>query len=61
MTESKVSPVLERAKRLTPLIQAYRMKAEDACRMLREGIAAARTAGDTHALGEMEGLLSAIE
>ena len=33
MTESKVSPVLERAKRLTPLIQAYRMKAEDACRM----------------------------
>lgn len=55
---------------VSPYIPAYHMagqalnrlgRAEDACRMLREGIAAARTAGDTHALGEMEGLLSAIE
>jgi hypothetical protein len=36
-------------------------RVEEACRMLREGIAAARAAGDSHALGEMEGLLSAIE
>jgi uncharacterized protein HemY len=55
---------------LSPYVPAYHMagqalnrlgRAEEACGILREGIAAARTAGDSHALGEMEGLLSTIE
>lgn len=33
----------------------------EACAVLRQGIEAARTAGDTHALGEMQGLLESIE
>lgn len=33
----------------------------EAAAMLKAGIAAARNAGDFHALGEMEGLLSSIE
>ncbi|QEL13830.1 tetratricopeptide repeat protein [Limnoglobus roseus] len=54
----------------TPYVPAYHMagqalnrlgRVEEACQMLRDGIAAARTHGDTHALGEMEGLLGAIE
>jgi hypothetical protein len=32
----------------------------EACDVLRRGIDAARTAGDTHAQGEMEGLLDSI-
>lgn len=32
----------------------------EACDVLRHGIAAARTAGDTHAMGEMEGLLDSL-
>jgi hypothetical protein len=33
----------------------------EACDVLRQGITAARAAGDTHAQGEMEGLLATIE
>jgi hypothetical protein len=32
----------------------------EACAVLKEGIAAAATAGDTHAQGEMQGLLDSI-
>lgn len=32
----------------------------EACDVLRQGIAAARATGDTHALGEMQGLLDSI-
>jgi hypothetical protein len=32
----------------------------EACAVLRDGIEAARTAGDTHAQGEMQGLLDSI-
>jgi hypothetical protein len=32
----------------------------EACEVLRQGIDAARRAGDTHAQGEMEGLLDSI-
>ncbi|MBX3398360.1 MAG: hypothetical protein KF873_06430 [Gemmataceae bacterium] len=55
---------------LSPYVPAYHMagqalnrlgRIEDACAILRAGIAAARAAGDHHALGEMEGLLAAIE
>lgn len=55
---------------ITPYVPAFHMagqalnrlgRVEDACQMLRDGIAAARTHGDAHAAGEMEGLLSAIE
>jgi thioredoxin-like negative regulator of GroEL len=34
---------------------------EEACAVLRAGIEAARAAGDGHALGEMQGLLSSLE
>ncbi len=33
----------------------------EACGVLKQGIDAARKAGDHHAMGEMEGLLSSIE
>ena len=33
----------------------------DACAVLRQGVEAARKAGDTHAQGEMQGLLDSIE
>jgi hypothetical protein len=33
----------------------------EACDVLRTGIEAARQAGDTHAMGEMQGLLASIE
>jgi thioredoxin-like negative regulator of GroEL len=33
----------------------------EACDALRQGITAARNAGDTHAQGEMQGLLDSIE
>jgi hypothetical protein len=33
----------------------------EACAVLRTGIEAARRAGDTHAQGEMQGLLASIE
>lgn len=33
----------------------------EACDLLRQGIAAAGTAGDQHAQGEMQGLLDSIE
>src|SRR5215211_8489088 len=33
----------------------------EACAVLRDGIEAARKAGDAHAQGEMQGLLSSIE
>jgi hypothetical protein len=33
----------------------------EACDVLRAGIDAARRAGDTHAMGEMQGLLASIE
>jgi predicted Zn-dependent protease len=36
-------------------------KVDEACTMLKNGIAAARSQGDFHALGEMEGLLTTIE
>ena len=36
-------------------------RVEEACAMLRHGIAAAAKAGDTHAQGEMQGLLDSIE
>jgi uncharacterized protein HemY len=54
----------------SPYVPAYHMggqalnrlgHVEEACAMLRDGIAAARAVGDHHALGEMEGLLAAIE
>ena len=32
----------------------------EACAVLRDGVAAARRAGDTHAQGEMQGLLDSI-
>jgi hypothetical protein len=33
----------------------------EACAVLREGVEAARKAGDTHAQGEMQGLIESIE
>jgi thioredoxin-like negative regulator of GroEL len=36
-------------------------RTEEACAVLREGVEAARRAGDTHAQGEMQGLLASIE
>jgi Tfp pilus assembly protein PilF len=36
-------------------------KDTDAAKMLRDGIAAARKVGDSHAQGEMEGFLNTIE
>ena len=36
-------------------------RTEEACAVLRQGIDAARRAGDTHAQGEMQGLLASIE
>jgi Flp pilus assembly protein TadD len=33
----------------------------EACEVLKRGIDAARRSGDTHALGEMQGLLSSLE
>jgi Flp pilus assembly protein TadD len=33
----------------------------EACEVLNRGIEAARTAGDTHAMGEMQGLLAGLE
>ena len=33
----------------------------EACDVLRQGVQAARKAGDTHAEGEMQGLLSSLE
>lgn len=32
----------------------------EACEVLRQGITAARACGDTHAMGEMEGLLDSL-
>jgi hypothetical protein len=34
---------------------------EEACEVLKAGVAAARRAGDTHAEGEMQGLLASLE
>jgi thioredoxin-like negative regulator of GroEL len=34
---------------------------EEACEVLRAGVAAARKAGDSHAEGEMQGLLASLE
>ncbi len=34
---------------------------EEACAVLRDGVEAARKAGDTHAQGEMQGLLASLE
>jgi hypothetical protein len=34
---------------------------EEACEVLRAGVAAARKAGDAHAEGEMQGLLTSLE
>jgi hypothetical protein len=34
---------------------------EEACKVLRSGIAAAGKAGETHAMGEMQGLLASLE
>lgn len=36
-------------------------RTEEACAVLKEGIAAAARAGNTHAQGEMEGLLASLE
>ncbi len=36
-------------------------RTEEACAVLKEGVEVARRAGDTHAQGEMQGLLSSIE
>jgi hypothetical protein len=36
-------------------------RTEEACAVLRVGIEAARAAGDGHALGEMQGLLTSLE
>jgi len=36
-------------------------RTEEACEVLRAGIGAAARAGDTHAQGEMQGLLASIE
>ncbi len=53
-----------------PYVPAFLMRAqalmrldrtEEACGVLRQGIVAAGRAGDTHAQGEMQGLLSSIE
>jgi hypothetical protein len=53
-----------------PYIPAFLMAAQslvrldripEACAILRQGIAAAGTAGDLHAQGEMQGLLDSIE
>ncbi len=53
-----------------PYVPAYLMAGQalirlgregEAAAVLRDGIAAARQAGDTHALGEMEGFLATIE
>lgn len=54
----------------SPYVPAYHMagqaltrlgQVDEACAMLRDGIRVAKETGDTHALGEMEGLLSSIE
>lgn len=36
-------------------------RTEEACAVLREGVAVAGKAGDTHAQGEMQGLLASLE
>lgn len=36
-------------------------RTEEACAVLREGVKAAAKAGDTHAQGEMQGLLASLE
>jgi hypothetical protein len=36
-------------------------RTEEACAVLKQGIDAARRAGETHAMGEMQGLLASIE
>ncbi len=36
-------------------------RTEEACAVLRDGIAAAARAGNTHAQGEMQGLLASLE
>jgi hypothetical protein len=36
-------------------------RTEEACDVLRAGVSAAARAGDTHAQGEMQGLLASIE
>lgn len=36
-------------------------RTEEACGVLRAGVEAARSAGDVHAQGEMQGLLASIE
>ncbi len=36
-------------------------RTEEACEVLRAGVEAARRAGDTHAQGEMQGLLVSLE
>lgn len=36
-------------------------RTEEACAVLRTGIDAARASGDTHAMGEMQGLLASVE
>jgi Flp pilus assembly protein TadD len=54
----------------SPYVPAFHMAGQalnrlghdaEACEVLRQGIAAAKAAGDLHALGEMEGLLATIE
>lgn len=53
-----------------PYVPAYLMAGQvlarldripSACAVLRDGIAAARTAGNSHAEGEMQGLLESLE
>jgi uncharacterized protein HemY len=55
---------------IQPYVPAFHMagqalnrlgRVSEACSMLKNGIAAARQQGDSHALGEMETLLGAIE
>ncbi len=36
-------------------------RTDEACSVLRHGIEAARASGDTHAMGEMQGLLASVE
>lgn len=36
-------------------------RTDEACAVLRTGIDAARASGDTHAMGEMQGLLASVE
>jgi predicted Zn-dependent protease len=54
----------------TPYVPAYLMAGQalarlgrepEAAAVLRQGIEAARAAGDAHALGEMQGLLATVE